>query len=86
MSTDRDQIFGKLPPGTYMWCMQCERTYPHGEYRTAFDDSGDDLLQMCPYEDCESDVVLNSKEWSWVRDYHPEYPEKPEPKVLYPLH
>ncbi len=86
MSTDRDHMLGKVVQGTPMWCMQCEKTYPHGKFRTAFDSMGEELMQMCPYEDCDSDAVLNSKEWSWVIGYHPEYPEKPEEGVIYPLH
>jgi len=86
MSTDRDEILGELQEGTLMWCMNCERTYPHGKYRTSYDDVLEEMLQMCPYEDCDSDAVLNSKEWEWVRGHHPEYPEAPKVGVVYPLH
>jgi hypothetical protein len=42
-------------------------------------------LQMCPYEDCDGDSVLDGMEWEWVRKYHPEYPEVPEYGCVYSL-
>lgn len=86
MSSDRDAIFGELPKGTIMYCLHCERTYPHGEYRTASVEMGEDFLQMCPYEDCDGDTVMDSKEWDWVRSNRPEYPENPKRGEVYPLH
>lgn len=86
MSTDRDEMFGETPKGTPMYCMICERTYPYGEYRTMSLDMGEELLQMCPYEDCDGDAVINAHDWDWVLEKHPEYPETPERGVVYPLH
>lgn len=77
-------MFGALPKGTTMWCMHCERTYPYGEYRTVIMDM-EEMLQMCPYEDCEGDAVMDAKEWDWVKEMHPDYPEVPEKGVVYPL-
>lgn len=81
MSTDRDNIFGKLPQGTFMWCLHCERTYLHGNYRTMM--FGDFLMQLCPYEDCGGDAVIDSIEWEDIREDHPEYPEYPTHGEMY---
>lgn len=90
MKTDRDDIFGEIPQGTTMWCLHCERTYPHGEFREIKDPhpipGEDDTLQMCPYEDCDGDVVIDSKEWDWVLEKHPDYPETPKHGEVYPLY
>lgn len=83
MKHDRDEMLGHLPEGTTMFCLHCERTYPHGEYRSIFLDG--DILQMCPYENCDGDVVMDSKEWSSIREHHPDYPETPQRGTVYPL-
>jgi len=81
---DRDEMFGSLPKGTYMYCIHCERTYKHGEHRIRTDLK--EYLQMCPYEDCDGDTVLDSKEWSVIRESHPNYPDTPVHGVVYSLH
>lgn len=86
MSTDRDEIFGGLSKGTIMYCLNCERTYAHGVYRILSEEKGERLFQMCPYEDCDADAVLNAREWEWVLTLHPEYPKTPVSSVVYPLH
>ncbi len=86
MSTHRDAVFGKTPEGAVMYCIHCERTYPFGEYRTVKDPVGYGTLQMCPYEDCSGDAVLDAKDWDWVKGYNPSYPEHPKRDTVYPLH
>ena len=81
--TDRDKIFGKIPEGTYMYCIHCQRAYKHGERR--IQTNLKEYMDLCPYEDCEGDAVLDSKEWEDIRTYYPEYPEIPEKGVVYPL-
>ena len=80
---DRDEIFGSLPEGTYMYCIHCERTYKHGEHRIRTNLK--EYLQMCPYEDCDGDTVMDSKEWETVRGHYKDYPEIPERGTVYPL-
>jgi hypothetical protein len=82
---DRDQILGALPEGTYMYCIHCERTYKYGEHRIMTDLDLNEFLQMCPYEDCDGDTVMDSKEWEDIREHHPDYPEVPERGVVYLL-
>jgi len=45
-----------------------------------------DCMQLCPYPDCNGDAVMDSMTWEWLREYHPEYPEVPQPGVMYPLY
>jgi hypothetical protein len=89
MKNHRDEMFGVLPPDTLMWCIHCERTYLHKDFRVLPDPmpmgDTDNFLQMCPYEDCDGDAVMDSKEWDWVRENRPEYPEVPVAGAEYPL-
>jgi hypothetical protein len=70
--------------------MHCERTYLHKEFRIEKDPMPlpgmDDTMQMCPYADCSGDAVMDSKEWSWVREFNPQYPEVPSKDSVYPLY
>ena len=68
------------PSGDYLWCLHCERAYKYGEFREI---KG---LQMCPYDDCDGDTVLDSWEWERITDANPEYPETPERNKEYPLY
>ncbi len=64
----------------FVWCLHCERSYQHGESRRA------NGLQMCPYPDCDGDVVLDQWKWSRVRKANPSYPETPIRGETYPLY
>ena len=77
---DRDKIFGSERRSDYLWCLHCERAYKHGEFRVARG------LQMCPYEDCDGNTVMDGWDWAQIRDAHPEYPEVPEKGKVYPLY
>jgi hypothetical protein len=83
--TDREEAFGELPPNTYLWCLHCERTYLNGQHRIERKRNGRTLeeYQMCPYPDCDGDAVIDSWLWNRVIEYHPEYPLKPQPGVVY---
>lgn len=76
----RDEIFEEEIRSDYLWCLHCQRAYRRGQYRLVRG------LQMCPYEDCNGDTVLDAWDWAQIRDAHPEYPEIPEPGVVYPLY
>ncbi len=85
MITEREKMFGVLPDGAYLYCIHCERAYPKGKYRIMSDiDLG--LLQMCPYEDCDGDAVMDAWEWERILSDHSEYPDIPEENKVYPLH
>lgn len=81
-TTDREKAFGKSS-GT-LWCLHCERTYQEGEYRN--ENIGGDIHQMCPYEDCDGDTVVDAWDWESLLDKHPEYPKIPEKGNKYPLY
>ena len=77
---ERDKIFKEKKRSDYLWCLHCERTYRWGEFRKVGN------LQMCPYEGCGGDAVIDAKDWESIRDYHPEYDKIPEKDKVYPLH
>ena len=90
---DYELVHGGKPKGKYLWCLHCERTYKYGEFRMVrikpFVVDGvrhAPEYQMCPYEDCDGDTVLDAWEWEDIRGYHPEYPEIPEAGKVYPMY
>lgn len=68
------------PRKAWNWCMHCERAYPQGSYRQVRD------LQMCPYEGCDGDTVMDLWAWQRVREANPQYPEVPELGKVYGLY
>ena len=89
---DREQAFGK-PKGKYMWCLHCERTYEYGQFRVQRVKPFivDHIkyapeFEMCPYEDCDGDTVLDAWNWEDIREHHPDYPEIPVAGKRYPLY
>jgi DNA-binding CsgD family transcriptional regulator len=89
---DYEAVSGK-PESEYMWCLHCERTYKYGEFRevkikpfVVNHVRYEPTFQMCPYEDCDGDAVLDAWEWDRIRESHPEYPEIPEKGKAYPLY
>ena len=76
---DRDDAIDEEPP-KYLWCLHCERAYVRGAYRLI------NRLQMCPYEDCSGDTVIDAWDWNFVREKNPTYPENPIRAHFYPLY
>ena len=76
--------------GPYLWCLHCERAYPKEKYRTVVQKGyrePDFEMQMCPYEDCDGDAVIDAWDWLKIRvDREDEYPEIPEEGKVYPLY
>lgn len=68
------------PRKAWHWCLHCERAYPLGSYRQIRD------LQMCPYEDCDGDTVMDLWAWQRIREENPQYPEVPELGKVYGLY
>jgi DNA-binding CsgD family transcriptional regulator len=92
LAADREQALGK-PRGKYMWCLHCERTYEYGQFKverwkpfTVDHIRYEPEFEMCPYEDCDGDAVLDAWDWEDIREYHPEYPEIPEAGKVYPMY
>lgn len=75
----RDKAFAEERRSDFLWCLHCGRTYNRGQFRKQAD------LQMCPYEGCDGDTVIDGWDWEEVRDGHPEYPVVPKDGVVYPL-
>ncbi len=76
----RDKVFDEKKRSDYLWCLHCERTYLRGKWR----EQGE--LQMCPYQDCSGDVVIDAWDWETIRDNKPEYPVVPETGKSYPMY
>lgn len=95
LATDREQVYGTSPQGKhkYMWCLHCERIYEYGEFRaerikpfTVDHVKYAPEFEMCPYQDCDGDAVLDAWTWESVREHHPDYPKMPERGKVYPLY
>ena len=80
----RVRSFGPSESGI-LWCLHCERTYDELDYAEEIDELGE-TMQMCAYEDCDGDAVIDAWDWSKIREAHPEYPGKPAPNTRYPLY
>ena len=90
---EREEAFAGERRSDYVWCLHCERTYQYWEFREVKAEKFmvdhveyDPVYQMCPYEDCDGDAVLDAWDWSEVREGHGDYPEIPEPAEAYPLY
>lgn len=75
----RDVAIGGNAPH-YLWCLHCERAYLRGKFRQVRD------LQMCPYDGCNGDTVIDAWKWNKVCKENPSYPEMPQEGVVYPLY
>ena len=69
-----------IKEGDWLWCLHCERVYKAGEYREI------NGLQMCPYEGCNGDTVLDAWSWSNLKETHPNFPELPIRGKIYSLY
>lgn len=64
----------------YLWCLHCCRAYKWGEYRVV------NGLQMCPYDGCSGDTVLDGWTWPSVRKGNRGYPRVPKLGHVYELY
>lgn len=78
----RQHVFGKAVSG-YLWCLHCERAYPDGAFREVTDARGE-TQQMCPYDGCDGDAVIDAWDWAVIRIANPDYPKVPGLGVVYP--
>jgi len=79
-SMDRIEIFSGEKPCKFLWCLQCERAYKWGGFREI------NGIQMCPYDGCNGDTVLDGWTWDQVLEANPDYPKAPELGKHYPLY
>ena len=63
-----------------LWCLHCERAFFMREMRCV------KTLWLCAHEDCDGDLLFDVWLWAKVREFNPEYPERPEPGKVYPLY
>jgi len=78
--SDQELILGRRK-GMTVWCLHCERIYYVGEFK-----ADAELFELCPYLDCDGNTVLDSIPWVHIRNQHPEYPQKPQKGIVYPLY
>lgn len=78
---DRDEMFDTSNESDYLWCLHCERAYNKKDHRNV------DGLELCAYEGCNGDTVLDARDWKKVREgREEEYPEIPVAGKIYPLY
>jgi hypothetical protein len=75
---DRARIIPDEKPA-FLWCLHCNRAYRWGEYRVV------NGLQMCPYDGCSGDTVMDGWTWDSVRKGNPDYPKTPKLGHVYGL-
>lgn len=52
------------------------------KYRTEVNSEGE-MMEMCHYEDCNGDAVIDAWDWASIKLAHTDYPEKPGKDVVY---
>lgn len=88
--TDRNRIFPEEPTSEYLWCVHCERAYKRGDYRKVLLSRSQvvpdkEYLEMCPYDGCDGDTVIDAWNWKDVRSGNG-YPKVPLLGIVYPLY
>lgn len=77
--SDRQKCLNEKPEPKYLYCTHCERAYKFGEYRQI------DSLQLCPYENCSGDTIMDAMNWDQYRiDPQPKIPELNKRYPLWP--
>ena len=65
----------------YLWCSSCERAYHSNDTRVK------NGMEVCAYEDCDGDTILEAKDWGAVRNSrYPLFPEIPQTGQFYTIH
>lgn len=79
---ERDRLFDcPVAADAHFYCIHCERAYERGYFRMVRS------LQMCPYEGCDGDAVIDAWLWTDIADdQNPGYPATPELGKVYPMH
>ncbi len=85
MELDREKLVG-LMKSNYLWCLHCERAYHKDKIRTIVEKGSSDYLQMCAYDGCDGDTVLDGWDWSEFQRDHPMYPSIPVEGEYYHLY
>jgi hypothetical protein len=70
-------------------CGDCRRAYRRGECRRVWvpvEDTGEEeLVELCPYEDCEASPRCDGVDWRGLAHAHPDsLPHLPERGIVYP--
>ena len=76
----RERMFLEEKPCGFLWCLHCGRAYRWGAYREI------NGLQMCPYEGCDGDTVMDGWRWEEVRRGRQDYPKTPKLGHVYDLY
>ncbi len=69
-------------------CGECRRAYRRGEHRMVWAQheatDEEELLEQCPYENCEASPRFDGIDWVWLARAHPDsLPHVPERGVVY---
>lgn len=80
---DRFEFRGGDDPEIWLWCLHCERCYQLKDMREVKHPFlKGETLQLCHYEDCDGDTVLDGWDWEEVRE-DTDWPEIPVIGVTY---
>lgn len=67
---DIEKCFRNSKKTEYSICIHCLRAYPYGYVRLVNSEQLPDVVyQMCPYEGCSGDSVIDA--WNWENDNVP---------------
>ncbi len=77
-----------LQIGAWQVCGDCRRAYRRGEHRAVWvlheDDGEEELVELCPYRDCQAQPRFEAIEWASLARCHPDsLPHLPQRGVKY---
>ncbi len=77
-----------LQIGAWQVCGDCRRAYRRGEHRAVWvvheDDGEEELVELCPYGDCEAQPRFDGVDWASLAHAHPDcLPHVPQRDTLY---
>ena len=67
----------------FQWCLHCQRASKKGNYKLVPYDS--DYYLLCPFDDCDGDIMMDIVDWDSYREGREDLPELPEEGKLYSL-
>ncbi len=77
-----------LQIGTWQVCGDCRRAYRRGEHRAVWvfheDAAEEELVELCPYRDCEAQPRFDRVDWVALAHAHPDcLPHLPQRDTQY---
>ncbi len=88
MEVCKEELATALAVGRWEVCGDCHRACRRGEHRAMWvlhEDTGEEeLVELCPYGDCDAQPRFEAIEWASLARCHPDsLPQLPQRDVLY---